>query len=294
MAVLNSIRLFAVVLAFLGLCTQRAAAEVLYGADGGGGNPDTNLYTLNPATGAVVSTIGRIGFAVTGFAFHPLTGVLYGTTGAMSPVSPNSLIRINTTTGAGTLVGPHGDGPVADIAFRADGTLFGWSEGSDDLVTINTATGVLTIVADSGLGTFGDGMSFSRAGILFYCGEGNDGKLRTVNTATGLTTDVATLSGSPGEAGDAISAAAFNSAGTFFAVDLKSTRGGSGAAFLVTIDTTTGAITNVGATVNGLDAIAFSSAPGGPSAPALSEWALFVLMVLLGSIGVRLARRRSL
>ena len=80
-------------------------AQVLYGADGAGGNAATNLYTLDPATGGIVTTVGPIGFAVTGLAVHPTTGILYGTTGNRSPASPGFLITINTTTGAGTPVG---------------------------------------------------------------------------------------------------------------------------------------------------------------------------------------------
>lgn len=45
-----------------------AAQQVLYGADGGGGNPLTNLYILNPTNGSILSTVGPIGFANTGAA----------------------------------------------------------------------------------------------------------------------------------------------------------------------------------------------------------------------------------
>ena len=92
--------LLALVFAVAGLAMQGAHGQVLYAADGQGGVPG-NLYVINQATGAIVQTIGPIGFAVTGLAFHPGTGVLYGTTGAEN--DPPALIRINTTTGAGTL-----------------------------------------------------------------------------------------------------------------------------------------------------------------------------------------------
>src|SRR5215208_1694056 len=134
--------LLAFVVALVGLAMQAAHGQVLYAADGQGGIAG-NLYIIDPANGAVVQTIGPIGFAVTGLAFHPGTGVLYGTTGAEN--DPPALITINTSTGAGTLVGNNTVGPIADITFRSDGTLFGWTEGSDDLVTVNTATGVETV-----------------------------------------------------------------------------------------------------------------------------------------------------
>jgi hypothetical protein len=50
-------------------------AAVLYAADGSGGHL-SSLVVLNPNTGAVTSVVGPIGFAVTGLAIHPLTGLL--------------------------------------------------------------------------------------------------------------------------------------------------------------------------------------------------------------------------
>jgi len=136
-------------------------------------------------------------------------------------------------------------------------------------------------------------MSFSPGGILFYCGGGNSGPLSTVDTATGLLTNVATLTGSPGALGDSISAGAYNSAGIFYGVVLGfSSSVPPNLAFLVTINTTTGAVTTVGATVDKLDAIAFAGTPG-QGAPALSKSAILALMVLLGSVGMSLVRRRS-
>jgi hypothetical protein len=74
---------------------------------------------LNPATGAVVSTVGPIGFSVTGLAYDPVAGILYGSTGGNAGSNPRSLIRIDTTTGAGTLIGPFNTNtPMADLTLR--------------------------------------------------------------------------------------------------------------------------------------------------------------------------------
>src|ERR1019366_2078859 len=133
----------------------------------------------------------------------------------------------------------------------------------------------------------GDGMSFSPAGVLFFAGDGNDGFLRTVNATTGLTTNVATLSGSPGAARNAISAGGVKAARSFFAVvfvNVGGGGGGGGVAFLVTIDTTTGVVTNVGATVDGLDAIAFAPLAVVAPVPALSERGMAILgLIIMGS-----------
>lgn len=285
----NLAHMFRAILASLCLATAGiSSAQVLYGADGGGGNPATNLLILNPATGAVTSIVGPIGMAVTGMAFHPVTGVLYGSTGGNSPVNPRSIITINTTTGAGTLVGATGLGnPLADLSFRADGTLFGWSEAGDDLATVNLATGVATIVSDSGLATAGSGLTFSGA-TLFFAGNGASGDFYTINPATGLSTVISTLNGAPLPGGQ-IAAMASNG-GTIFAVNTASAGLGS-ATNLVTINTATGAVTNLGASSTNLDAIVFgpAPAPGGPNfIPTLSEWAM--LLLFLGML--TLASRR--
>lgn len=226
----------------------------LFAADGGGGNPATRLYKLSATSGAIATNIGPIGFAVTGLAIQPGTGTLYGSTGGNAPVSPNSIITINKTTGAGKLLGATGLGsPVADLTFTSDGKLYGWSEDTDDLVTINPKTGVATVVANSTLSTSGSGLAASSANVLFFTGNGALGALRTVNRTTGLTTVVATMTGPAG--GSAINALAFNGSTLYGS---RSASSGSGSATtLITIDTTTGAITSLGASVNDLDAIVF-------------------------------------
>lgn len=228
---------------------------VLFGAQGA--EQVSNLLVLNPATGAVSSSIGPIGYAVTGLAADPISGVLYGVTSRLDPRSPGRLIRIDRTTGAGTVVGdlrPTTEA-AADVTFRADGTLFGWLEPtSDDLVRINTTTGAATIVGNSGLSTFGSGLAFSPSGTLYFAGSGTAGQLRTVNPSTGLTTVVATLTGAP-LGTDSIAALAFDPGGALFGVALDSA--GVNRAFLVTINTSTGVVTSRGQSVNRLDAIVF-------------------------------------
>jgi uncharacterized protein DUF6923 len=242
-----------------------ASAEVLYGADGagaGGTNTTSNLYILDPATGAVVRTVGPIGYAVTGLAEDPTNGALYGSTGTRS-VAPGSLIRIDPNTGAGTLIGdlfPDNDNndPAADIAFRADGTLYGWIEDpdvpADDLARIDKSTGAATIVADSQLGTEGSGLAFSPAGTLFLAPDGDHGALYTIDPATGMGTVGATLNG---PSGNDINALSFNAAGALYGSVLSSS--GVRPTTLDRIDPATGDVTVIGPSVNKLDAIEFYS-----------------------------------
>src|SRR4051794_35960638 len=90
-------------LCFLPTAPAVAQTERLYGSNGGGGTLG-DLMILDPATGAVVTTVGPVGFSVTGLAVDPADGVMYGSTGF--EVEPQgSLITIDRATGAGTLIG---------------------------------------------------------------------------------------------------------------------------------------------------------------------------------------------
>src|SRR5262249_27252704 len=157
---------------------------------------------------------------------------------------------INKATGAGTLVGSFGlpGRTMADLTFTSDGTLYGWlsdpSGGAEDLYTINLTTGTATKVGTSGLAdTFGGGLAANCSNTIFLAADGDDGPLRTVNGSTGAVTTVAMLDGT---SGNAIPAMKFNAAGILYGVDLSS--GNPPRAELMTIDTSTGALTALGAT----------------------------------------------
>lgn len=233
-----------------------ATVGTLFASDGAGGNSAARLYALNPATGATVTNVGAIGYSVTGMAVQPGTGQIYGVTGFDTTGGP-SLIRINKSTGVGYLVGSLAGAaadPVADIAFTSNGTLYGWSENSDDLVTINLSTGAATVVADSTIGTSGSGLAASATNVLFFAGDGANGALRTVNGTTGLTTVVATMNGTVGRQMNAL---AFNG-GTLFG-SMGGNVGPGAPASLVTINTTTAVVTVLGASLTNMDAIVFNN-----------------------------------
>ncbi|MEY2479600.1 MAG: hypothetical protein QOI04_527 [Verrucomicrobiota bacterium] len=231
------------------------ARDILYGAIGGGILSD--LFILNPANGSVVTTLGPTGFSISGLAFDPTTGILYGST-ARDLVSSGSLITLNPITGTGTLVGSFGvpNHTMADITFLRNGTLFGWAEPSrDDLHTINKATGAATSVGNSGLGTFGSGLGANSQDTIFLTGNGARGALRVVDKNTGLTTVVATLSGAP-LPNAAVNALAFDSKDTLYGIN-GGDFGPGAPAHLVIINTVTGVVTDLGITLNGMDALAF-------------------------------------
>jgi hypothetical protein len=277
---------------FLGLLVGAvgpAEAALLYGADGQNGNPATNLYILDPATGARLATVGPIGFAVTGLAFNPITGVLYGDTAPRG--SPTrQLITINPATGAGTLVGPLGV-TMDDIAFDRNGTLYGWSgrTSGSDLYTINLTTGAATKVGEAGITDQGVGFAINAAGTPYLAAGGASGPLSTVNKATGAVTNVATLSGAPIPTGS-IDGFAFDPSGTLFGINLAEggpgNPGAPGNTFLVLVNPTTGAITTLGPSVPGLDAIAFQLVPEPTSLAPMA-------VGLLGVLGYGWRRRQA-
>jgi hypothetical protein len=233
-----------------------SGAQELYGAVSGADSP---LYIIDPMTGAATA-VGNIGFGITGLAFHPITGELYGTQGGVpDDVFDRNLIRIDPTTGAGTVVGPIGlgFGGVADIAFREDGTLFGWSESSDDLITIDLTTGAGTIVGNAGISTRGSGLAFNRDGTLYLAGNNGNGPLRTVNTTTGLTTAGPILTGAPFPTMP-IPAMKFHPVTDELLAVNRQTEGLGGPTWLIKINPATGVITTVGTTVDRLDALAWS------------------------------------
>lgn len=297
----GALRQTAATLALVGLLLPWSApafAEKLFAADGGEG-ADSTLYILNPATGAVASTVGPIGFSITGLAYDPTTRVLYGSTGNGAASSKRSLVRIDTTTGAGTLIGPFNTNtPMADLTFGASGVLFGWSgfQGKRGLYTIDVATGAATFVGpNTGRGSFldGNGLASDAAGNLFGGASDDAGSaaLFSVNSTTAVSTFIANLTPFVGEPAASVSALAFDSTGTLFGVFLNINTDPF-ASFLVTIDTTTGATTNRGQSVDRLDAIAFLPDVH-EQVPSLSTWGLTILMALLALAGMAHLRLRS-
>jgi hypothetical protein len=254
--------------------TYRAGAATLYGSTSAGGPGE--LYTLDPATGAMLSDIGalndnkEVNYPITGLAFNPITGVLYGSTGNSVHDTAAQLVTINPATAQVTLIGSFNTGVVnsggtpatmADLAFDASGNLFGVASiGGPQLYSINILTGQATVIGGTGLtSTTGGGLAID-PGNVFY-GTPTSTRFGTYNSGTGaysnITNPVKPLGG-------AYAALDFDGS-TLYGLDL-----GPGPALnthLVTI-TPAGAVTDVGASVDMLDAIAFQPVPE-PSTAAL-------------------------
>lgn len=204
LALVGALSLLLAQLVFAAPASAQVAANTLYGADGAGGNEDATLYTINPANGAKTSVVGAIGFAVSGLAFDPTTGDLYGSTGGNASTANGVLIKIDQETGEGSLIGeivPDCNSGMADITFTTDGQLWGWSNCNDSLVKINKVTGDGVEVGTGIAGDAGQGNGLSADpddNTLWLTSDHDDGDYYTVDKATGVGTSQGVLNGDNG------------------------------------------------------------------------------------------------
>ena len=273
-------------LALLVVSAPSADAAVMF-ASTAAGSPG-ELYRIDSTNGAVIQDVGPLNdalstnYPITGLAFHPVTGVLYGSTGnAGAAATQARLVTIDPVTALVTVIGSYNAGPVnssgdpstmADIAFNLAGQLFGVASiGGPNLYSINTATGQATLVGPNGvsISTTGGGLAISPTNAFF--GTPTASRFGTYDSTTGAYTNIANPAKPTG--GGGYGALAFDGAVLY---GLNVGPGSPPPTALVTIDTTTGAVTTVGNSVQALDAIAFPiPEPGaavlfvGPAAVAL-------------------------
>jgi hypothetical protein len=238
---------------------QRNAAgrsAVLYAAKGTFGVQGV-LFTLDPATGAVLTTVGSLNdraghnYGMSALKYHPISGILYGASSGQSPTNPNYLVIVDPDTALVTPIGPLG-AVLTDIAIDpTTGTMYAVSGFNQKFYTINTATGQATQTGSTGLGyQNGGGLAADRTGALF----GIDSfSFYSYNKTTGNGTLIG-LTGLP----DFVRAADFNPSNVLYGLE-----GGGGIdnlhlRFLVTFNLTTGLGMLVGVIpVSDLDAMAF-------------------------------------
>src|SRR5262249_56402675 len=102
-----------------------------------GGTAPSDLRVLNPVTGTS-TLIGATGIngPVSGLAYNPATGILYGIKGGN--VSTNNLVTLNLTTGAATTLFSTGFA-ASSLSFGPDGQLYAGSN-TGQLFSINLGT----------------------------------------------------------------------------------------------------------------------------------------------------------
>jgi hypothetical protein len=223
---------------------KAAAQQTLYAISGSENTPSV-LYTIDPATGAYVSTIGATGYShLTSIAIHPATGVMYGFVNSSDSVA-GFLVTINTTSGVATPVGNVAEFYGTDMTFSASGKLYIWTEPEDDLYTLDLSNGDATLVGDCDCITSRTGLAFNAGQLYMKDAE----SIHRVDPANG----------------QILSSVAYSSPlNNMLASDLNNvlysgTRGPGGAGFtLQTIDPATGDVSAIGGNaLNNITALAF-------------------------------------
>jgi hypothetical protein len=288
----KTLYLIACSLALLLVPAKAVEAGILYGATGSGG-VNGHLLILDQTTGATITDVGALvdgsgnPYGLTGLAFDPNTGLLYGSTSNQSPTARAHLVLIDPLTAQVTDIGtfdPSGGSTMSDITFDpVTGILYAWRAASGHgLYTVDKTTGLATLVGGQTGDFGGGGIAADATGTLFNTPDGvtgsPNGHLNTVSSADGSTLTSVLLSGNSPLI---IGAMDFDENGVLFGVR------GQRTTFLVTINTATGAVTDLGPSADDLDAIAFQNAE------AVPEPASIMLLTIgsLGLVGVRVRRR---
>lgn len=224
----------------------------------------STLVQVDPRNGALVATIGQVGFTVNGLAWDATSNTLYATT-ALGDTTFHGLITIDLATGAGTPVDSSlvnfglppdpkfGEAPIHSIAIDSAGNMVGWYNRvvapgvTDTFVRIDKATGVATAFDNTGISTRTNGLSFAKHDLLWNISPGiaylldpSDGKPIVSVTLT---------LPKPAAIGD------FDPVGNqYYGLNFTP---GTPAAFLEVVDVKKGIVTDVGQTVDDLHTLAF-------------------------------------
>ena len=171
------------------------AQLIMYDTVGRGSGAST-LVKLDPDTGALIQTIGSVGYTVNGLEWA--NGKLYASTSANDANFPSGLLEINTLTGQGTPIGTDFNAPdlaVVSITSNSSGQLYGWVEpGVDSLAIIDPVTGLATLLGDSDLSTWTLGLAFDANDNLFLVnGDGEVYSIDPANSAATYLYDLTTM-----------------------------------------------------------------------------------------------------
>jgi hypothetical protein len=233
-----------------------ARGAILYATSGTFGTEGI-LYTLDPATGLVLTTVGPVqdaagnSYGITGFKYDWTSGTVYGVTGRGSPTYPSSFVILDLSTALVTPIGPL-DAIVTDVAINPrSGIIYALAEFDENFYSIDASTGQAVQIGSTGIDlTNQGGLAADRNGALFGV---TDFSLYRFNQKTGK----ARLIGATGLR-NLIKAAAFSPRHVMYGLE-----GGGGSdnphlRWLVTFDLATGKGTRVGQiNVGDLGALAF-------------------------------------
>lgn len=255
------------------------------------------LYTVNLGTGsatfvAPIKLDGTKPIGVTGLASHKSTGVLYGITSPLTPDLPQSLVTVEPTTGKAMLVGAL-KFAGSDISFSRSGILYTWLPASSQLGIVNLENGAVTPIGTAGPPSSPAGIAIDSNGIAYISPKGAAGTLDTVDTATGTLKTGPPLTGAPFPS--VINSMTFSISGLLLAVN--SNAGAPAQTRLVTINTATGVVSNIGTLPDDTDALTFTQesmsgqAGSGFSGQSIALMVLGVVALILGLIGWAVGRK---
>ena len=268
------------------LAAAPADAQRLFGTIGMGGGAYTSstLVELDPTTGAVVATIGDVGYLINGMAWEYSTATLWATTSAHDPTFPSGLLTINPASAAGTPIGTGfglGSGSCVLTAVNSTGQVYSWWDPSqDDLIVFDTVTGLATRVGESGTGTATHSIAFDAADVLWMV----DNTIYTVDTTTGAVTNTGNSIGMSLHHGQ------FNpTTGLFYGVDGAY---GPGARNIAVVDVATGSVVDTIPSVDDLHTLAWVEGTFvRPGIPAVSPWGAGLMALLVIVCGALVLRR---
>jgi hypothetical protein len=240
---------------------------------GGVCTTQSTLVEIDPDTGALIRTIGPVGFTVNGLAWDEKTHTLYASTPPGDALF-HGLLTIDRETGAGTPVdasvvhfGLSEASPIHSIAADAHGRLVGWygefppvAGITDTYVEIDKRTGVATEFPNTGIRTSQNGLAFDASNMLWNI----DSPRFTGGVLTQTAYLLNPLNGQPllSRALSPLTPAAlgdFNPVnGLYYGLNFDSSFPPPfSPTFIVLVDVGTGAVTTLGQTADDLHTLAF-------------------------------------
>jgi hypothetical protein len=155
---------------------------------------DDTFQRLDPET-LEITDLGPLGidFAFGDCAWRPANSTLY----MVENRPTTNLYRVNLTTGAATLIGPHGIADVRAIGYHPPtDALYGVS-AAGDFYRFDLNTGAPTFIGATGAGESIDGLAFEDASGRFVAAGANlsGSHVFEINVATGAATQLANTPG---------------------------------------------------------------------------------------------------
>jgi|GEM_PF-1324783 hypothetical protein len=160
---------------------------------------NSNLWTINPATGAM-TLIGPMGCNVSGLTFDHTTGIMWCVSAFQDNLGTwrTNIYTVNMATGAATMVRECGPiGLAINLACSQQGMLLFAEITNDRLWAYDPLIDELELMGPLGVPiNYAQDAEFDKeTNILYFAGYSSTGTLYTVNLATGAITAVGTFQG---------------------------------------------------------------------------------------------------